>query len=147
MVLNPKIITEDSVPAEIFVGVNTSFQTQAISNVSGDITTRNFEFRDVGTRLRVTPFLGNSNIITLEIAQERSDIITLDDNNSTGAGPSTSISKTTTRVHIPDGCFLILSGLLEDTIADTRTQVPCLGGFPSSALPSKELKIPMRKTT
>lgn len=131
LVLNPKIITEDSVPAEIFVGVNTSFQTQAISNVDGNAVTRNFEFRDVGTRLRVTPFLGNSDMITLEIAQERSDIVTLSDvNNSTEAGPSTSISKTTTRVHIPNGCFLILSGLLEDTIADTTNQVPCLGGIP-----------------
>ncbi len=131
LVLNPKIITEDSVPAEIFVGVNTSFQTQAISNVDGNAVTRNFEYRDVGTRLRVTPYLGNSDVVTLEIAQERSDIVTLSDvDNSTGAGPSTSISKTTTRVHIPNGCFLILSGLLEDTITDTTSQVPCLGGIP-----------------
>lgn len=130
LVLNPKIITEDSVPAEIFVGVNTSFQTQAIQNVDGNLQTQNFEFRDVGTRLRVTPFLGNSDVITLEISQERSDIITLNNDNSAIAGPSTSISKTTTRVHIPNGCFLILSGLLEDTISDNRSQVPCLGGIP-----------------
>ncbi len=130
LILNPKIMTEDSVPAEIFVGVNTSFQTQAISNVNGNAVTKNFEFRDVGTRLRVTPFLGNSDIITLEISQERSQVITLSDVNSTGAGPSTSINKTTTRVHVPSGFFVILSGILEDGLEDKRSQVPCLGGIP-----------------
>jgi type III secretion protein C len=128
LVLNPKIITEDSVPAEIFVGINTSFQTQAIANVGGTVATRNFEFRDVGTRLRVTPFLANSDIITLEIAQERSDVLTA--GNQDNGGPTTSISKTTTRVHLPNGCFLVLSGLLEDDLRDQRTQVPCLGGIP-----------------
>lgn len=131
LILNPKIITEDSVPAEIFVGVNTSFQTQAISNINGDAVTANYEYRDVGTRLRVTPFLGNSDIITLEIAQERSQILSQQDiSNPAGIGPSTSINKTTTRVHVPNGCFVILSGLLEDRLQDSKSQVPCLGGVP-----------------
>lgn len=131
LVLNPKIITEDSVPAEIFVGINTSFQTQAISNVDGNAVTKNFEYRDVGTRLRVTPFLGNSEMITLEIAQERSDVISNEIiGNALDAGPTTALSKTTTRVHIPNGCFLVLSGLLEDNLIDTNSQVPCLGGIP-----------------
>lgn len=135
VIMNPKIITEDNVTAEIFVGINTRFRTQSISNDQGSILTSNFEFRDVGTLLRVTPFLGNSNIITLEIEQEVSSIAP--DSTDTGnalsdasAGPTTRINKTKTRVHVPDGFFIVLSGMINDETRRFRDHVPCLGGAP-----------------
>lgn len=135
IVLNPKILTEDNVPAEIFVGENIKFKTQSVSNNAGDIITNNFEFRDVGTLLKVTPFLGPSNIITLEIQQERSSQITGSNTTSTtlstiDPGPDTSINKTKTRIHIPNGYFLVMSGMISDTVSRGRNQVPCLGGAP-----------------
>ncbi len=75
IVMNPKILTEDNVPAEIFVGTNERFQTQSISNDQGNIVTNNFEFRDVGTTLKVTPLLSNTDIVTLEIKQEVSRVL------------------------------------------------------------------------
>lgn len=137
VILNPKIITEDSVPAEIFVGENIAFKTQSIA--SGDLNntiTNNFEYRDVGTRLRVTPFLGNNDIVTLEIAQEISAISATQLAASTGAnannspGPNTTKSTTTTRVHLPDGYFLIISGMMRDEVDRDATQIPCLGAIP-----------------
>lgn len=134
IILNPKIITEDLVPAEIFVGENTSFKTQSIANDQGSTITSNFEFRDVGTRLRVTPLLGNNDIITLEISQEQSQVAP----PATAAqaltdatiGPTTLKSTTTTRVHVPDGYFIIISGMIRDETRRDKTQVPCLGGVP-----------------
>lgn len=131
VILSPKIITEDGVPAEIFVGENVSFKTQSIANDNSNTITNNFEYRDVGTRLRVTPFIGNNDIISLEISQEISSII-LDtlptDQNS--PGPSTRKSTTTTRVHMPDGYFLIISGMVRDQKDHFSTQIPCLGAIP-----------------
>ncbi|MFA6916350.1 MAG: secretin N-terminal domain-containing protein [Parachlamydiales bacterium] len=142
VILNPKILTEDGVPAEIFVGINTQFRTNSVANNTGDVITSNFEFRDIGTRLTVTPTLGPSNIITLDIAEEVSNVI----NNPTssggggggqngllsdaGAGPTTSKNTTKTRVHIPDGYFLIISGMIQDDETRYRNEVPCLGGAP-----------------
>lgn len=134
VILSPKIITEDNVPAEIFVGENIAFKTQSLA--SGDLNntiTNNFEYRDVGTRLRVTPSIGNNNIIALEIAQEISRIIpsTIPTTNANNApGPSTSKSTTTTRVHLPDGYFLIISGMMKDESDRFTTQIPCLGAIP-----------------
>ncbi|MEM1282902.1 MAG: secretin N-terminal domain-containing protein [Chlamydiota bacterium] len=133
IVMNPKIITEDNVTAEIFVGLNTRFQTQAISNDEGSIVTNNFEFRDVGTTLRVTPLLGPSNIITLQIEEEVSNIASV--GQGTGVadinpGPTTRINRTTTQVHIPNKYFLVISGMIQDQIERTRNQIPCLGGAP-----------------
>lgn len=133
VILSPKIITEDNVPAEIFVGENVAFKTQSLANDLNSTITNNFEYRDIGTRLRVTPSIGNNNIISLEIAQEISRIIpsTIPTSNANNApGPSTSKSTTTTRVHLPDGYFLIISGMMNDEMDRFTTQVPCLGAIP-----------------
>lgn len=135
IVMNPKILTEDNTPAEIFVGTNERFQTQSISNDQGNIVTNNFEFRDVGTTLKVTPLLSNTDIITLDIKQEVSRVLP---NTNTGggglanipAGPSTSKNTTTTRVHVPNKYFLIISGMINDTHERDRQQVPCIGAAP-----------------
>lgn len=135
IVMNPKILVEDNAPAEIFVGINTAFQTQAISNDQGSIITNNFEFRDVGTRLKVTPLISNNDIITMDIVEEVSSvdnnaITTTGALNSTSPGPTTRINKTTTRVHVPNNFFLVMSGMIQDEHDRRRTQVPCLGGAP-----------------
>jgi type III secretion protein C len=136
IVLNPKIITEDNNTAEIFVGINTPYQTQSIANDEGSIITTNFEFRDVGTTLRVTPLIGHSDIITLKIEQEVSRAseggTAQGGNNITNLspGPTTSINRTTTTVHVPDKHFVIISGMIQDETIHSRNQFPCLGGIP-----------------
>jgi len=136
IILNPKILTEDNSPAEIFVGINTPYPSQAIANDLGNIITQNFEYLDVGVRFKVTPLIGESDLITLDIEEERTDIIpnpnpafTFQNQNAT-PGPTTSKSTTTTRVHMPNGYFLILSGQISDKVIKQVDQIPCLGGIP-----------------
>lgn len=134
IIQTPRIITEDGVPAQIFVGINTPFKTQSISNDIGGNVTNNFEFRDVGTSLQVTPYLHNSDIVTLEVVQEVSSVA---GQNTTGTGSSTQIigpttnkNSTKTTIHMPDGYFVIMSGMMENDQLSDRRQVPCLGGIP-----------------
>lgn len=134
VVSNPKILVEDNTPAEIFVGLNTPYRTQSLSNGIGNVITSNYEYRDVGTRLRVTPYIGNGDIISLEIQEEVSDLLqapaTTLGQADTSPGPTTSLNRTTTRVHIPDRFFLITSGFLQHKEYRERNQLPCLGGVP-----------------
>ncbi len=134
VVSNPKLLIEDNATAEIFVGLNTPYRTQSISNDIGSVITSNFEYVDVGTHLTVTPYIGNGDIIALNIAEEVSSIvaglITDASTASTSPGPTTRIHRTTTRVHIPDTYFLIISGLMQDEEVRDRNQVPCLGAVP-----------------
>lgn len=129
IITNPKILTEDNVTAEVFVGINTPYPTQAIVNDRGFIITQNFEFRDVGTRVRVTPLIGDNDIVTLIIEQEISSIVTSPVGVST-SGPTTRRSTTRTRVHIPNEYFLVMSGMMQHEDDHSRDQVPCLGGIP-----------------
>jgi len=142
IILNPKIITEDSVPAEIFVGENVAFRTQSIANDQGNTITSNFEYRDIGTRMRVTPIIGENNLITLEISQETSRIIPSPLNATDNSpGPNTTKSTTTTRVHLPDGYFLVISGMINNQKDRTTQSVPCLGGIPLLGAAFKDVTI------
>lgn len=129
---NPKIFAEDNTTAEIFVGQNTPFQTQFISNNAGAVLTSNFEFRDVGILFRVTPHISNDNIVTLEVQEQISSVssINLSGVSNIPIAPTTNVSRTTTRFHVPDKYFLVISGMISDSDTRSRNQVPCLGGVP-----------------
>lgn len=134
ILMNPKLLVEDNTTAEIFVGINTAFQISSIANDRGEIITNNFEFRDVGTLLRVTPLISNNDVVTLEIREEVSSLA--NQTNVTGAlssqspGPQTRINRTITKVHVPNKYFLVMSGMIQDQYERRRIQVPCLGGVP-----------------
>jgi type III secretion protein C len=134
IVLNPKILVEDNATAEIFVGINAPFKTQSIANDQGSTITSNFEFRDIGTRLKVTPLISNDDVVTLEIEEEVSSVA--DTAGLAGAlfqadaGPTTKKSNSTTKVHVPNRFFLVMSGMIQDEHVRRRQQVPCLGGVP-----------------
>lgn len=134
VVSNPKLLVEDNAPAELFVGINTPYRTQSISNDFGSVITSNFEYRDIGTRLKITPYLGNSDIIAMDVEEEVSTIIagliTNADTANSSPGPTTRLNRTTTRVHIPDNYFLIISGMMQNEESRERNQIPCLGGVP-----------------
>lgn len=137
IVLNPKIITEDNNTAEVFVGNTDRFKTQSISNDFGTVITNNFQFLDVGTTLRVTPLIGNNGIITLEIVQEITSesataniVINNTNANDVNLIPILNKTRTLTRVHVPNGFFIVLSGMIQDTRTRGVNQLPCLGGIP-----------------
>ena len=134
ILMNPKLLVEDNSTAEIFVGINTQFQTQAIANDQGSIITNNFEFRDVGTRFKVTPLISNNDIVTLDIEEEVSSVVTTPTTTASLItqlpGPTTRVSRTNTKVHVPNKFFLVMSGMVQDEQDRERQQVPCLGGIP-----------------
>ena len=138
VVLNQKILVEDNQPAEIFVGLNVPFKTQSVANDFGSILTNNFEYRDIGATLKVTPFINKNGLITLQLEQELSTLIGSDVNllsnngfqNALGSGPTTRKSNTKTTIFVPNGFFVILSGNVQDELDLIRSNLPCLGGIP-----------------
>ena len=136
IILNPKIVTEDNNTAEIFVGGTDRYKTQSITNDLGSLVTNNFQFIDVGTTLRVTPLIGNNGIITLDIIQETT--APAPTANALGNAlqqdfnlvPVLTKQRSVTKVHVPDGFFVVLSGMINDQEIRSCSQVPCLGGIP-----------------
>lgn len=133
IVLNPKLICQDTTNSTIFVGQNIPY-TGSILNVSGGINTSvtsNIEYRDIGMNLSITPYLGNGDVVTLEISNDLSTQISASSNQNIPAnGILTTHASLNTRVHVPDKHFVVLSGMIQDTKQHFKSGIPCLGGLP-----------------
>jgi type III secretion protein C len=125
IVLNPRVMTEDFQPANIFIGQNIPYQTTStIIRDTGSVT-QNIQYEDIGVQLLVTPIISPDNMVTLQIDQSISDVVP-----GTGLTPTTNKTLTSTRVHIPDGTFLVMSGHIRDEKVCARRGIPCLGTLP-----------------
>jgi len=144
IVLNQKIITQDSKNSTIFVGDNIPFTGSIVqTNGQSQQTTANIEYRDVGVKLSITPMLGEDEIITLDINQEITE--SLEDYHGISSqnisGIRTTKTNMVTHVHVPNKNFLVLSGMIRNARANARSQIPCLGGLPAiSAAFSHDMK-------
>ncbi len=137
VVLNQKIMAQDSRMSQIFVGQNIPF-TGSIITTSGisQTTNANLEYRNIGVSLNITPNIGDNGIVTIEIDEE----ITEEQNTGTTGGGSVNTQQVTgirtsktsmqTRVHVPDKAFVVLSGQIRNTKTRTKSGLPCLGGLP-----------------
>jgi len=139
IMMNPKLIAQDGKTSSIFIGQNVPFTGSFVSNQStSTVTTTNIEYRDVGLNLSITPVLGNSDIVTLDIAFDQSTVtsgggqnsINIDGGNATIEGITTSKATMQATVHVPDNKFVILSGQVNSSRTKTATGLPCLGGLP-----------------
>ncbi len=132
IVLNQKLITQENKNSRIFVGDNIPFAAAMVQTVgNGQQTTSNVEYRDIGVSLNITPLLGEGDVITLDISEEiteATDHLIHKSNQLTGI--KTSKTNMSTSAHVPDGHFLILSGMTKTVKGKTTTGPPCLGGLP-----------------
>lgn len=132
IVLNQKIMTQENKLSKIFVGNNIPFTGSVVQTIgTGQQTTANIEYRDIGVSLNITPLLGDSDVITLEIYEEITEALDHPFHKTSQlSGIQTSKTNMTTRVHVPDGHFLILSGMTRTTNSKAKSGPPCLGGIP-----------------
>jgi type II secretory pathway component GspD/PulD (secretin) len=137
IVLNPKIITQDNNNSSIFVGQNIPYIGSLITSTTTTQTSQSsIEYRDIGVSLSITPVIGNGDIVTLDIVHDISEVsnnvnlTSTQQNNITITGIQTSHTNMTTRAHVPDKHFLVLSGMIQDTKTHFKSQIPCLGGLP-----------------
>jgi type III secretion protein C len=133
ILLNPKIITQDNRQSTIFVGSNVPYTGAIVQNTAANTTsTANIEYRDVGVSLTITPILGDGDVITLDIVNDISQVISAPSSTNTTqlTGITTSHTHMETRVHVPDNYFVALSGMINDSKTHFKSSIPCLGGLP-----------------
>jgi len=125
----PSIVTLDNEEAEIVVAQNLPFITGQFTG-TGSLDPSNpfqtIERQDVGLTLKVTPQINEGDTIKLDLEQEVSDVLTITENS----GPVTRKRSIKTSVLVDDGGILVLGGLIEEVIDDTKSKVPLLGDIP-----------------
>ena len=127
----PTLMTLDNEEAKIVVGKNVSFQTGNTTVNSGGVSSpfQTFERKDVGLTLRVKPQISETGTVKLNVYQEVSDVIKVNnaDKVSDRAFSQRAIE---TNVLVEDGGIIVVGGLLSDNFSDEKNQVPGLGDVP-----------------
>lgn len=127
----PTLMTLDNEEAKIVVGKNVSFQTGNTTVNSGGVSSpfQTFERKDVGLTLRVKPQISETGTVKLNVYQEVSDVIKVN-NEDKVSDRAFSKRAIETNVLVEDGGIIVLGGLLSDNFNDERNQVPGLGNVP-----------------
>jgi len=119
----PQILTTENEEAKINVGRNIPFQTQ--SSTTDNQTFNSFEYRDVGTILKITPHISIERLVRLTIGLEVSAL-----ESTTDFRPTTLKRTIDTTVIVDDKSTIVIGGLIEDTKAVSEYKVPLLGDIP-----------------
>lgn len=125
IISTPQILTTDNEEAEIKVGQNVPYITsQNTTTANQDYT--NYEYKDVGVTLRITPQINQENVVRLQVYVEviklKSDVLT--------TTPTTFKRTAKTTVIIQDGNTLVLGGIIGDDVQNTVNKIPLLGDIP-----------------
>lgn len=125
VVASPKLLCLNKQKAEILIGSRLGYISTTTTQT---FATQNVEFLDVGTQLRLRPFISADGVVRMEVHPELST-----GNVKVEGGftlPTKNLTEVTTNVMCPDGCTVIIGGLMREDIQTNSTQVPLLGSMP-----------------
>lgn len=127
---SPKLLTLDNKPATIEVGdqVPIVTQTSVSANAPNAPVISSVDQRDTGVILSVTPRIGNSGMVFLEVSQEVSDVIP-----TTSSGidsPTIQQRRLRSTVAIADGNTVALGGFIRRSDSGGNSGIPYLKDVP-----------------
>ncbi len=119
----PQLLTTDNEEAQIDVVTNKAFLTKS---ATGDQEYDAYEYKDVGSKLKITPQINQNRFVRLEIEQEYSTF----SGTSEGDKPETFKRTAKTTVVVKDNHTVVIGGLVGEQISVGTAGVPCLGNIP-----------------
>ena len=121
---NPQLLTLNNEQATINVSQVIPVSSKTVVDPSG-LTTTQYEFKDVGIILQITPQITGEDKVHLTINQESSSVA-----NATGDAVTTLKRTITTQVLVDNGTTVAIGGLIQDQQTNTVSIVPCIGEIP-----------------
>jgi general secretion pathway protein D len=126
----PQLLTTDNEEASITVGQNVPYRTSVGTSSTSVETYSNYDYKNVGKILKITPQISKDRQIRLKINFEATEVdkaATTVENYDT---PTTMKRAIETTVIIKDKHTVVLGGLIDDKISSSQYKVPCLGSIP-----------------
>ena len=118
----PQILTTDNEEAEIKVGSNVPYLSKESTGTEQQYAV--YEYKDVGSTLKITPQINPGGFVRLKIYQEYTTV------KEAGATPTTLKRSTNTTVIVKDRQTVVIGGLVGEEINKGTSGVPCLGNIP-----------------
>lgn len=125
VIASPRLICLNKQRAEIQIGEELGYVNTTVTETS---STQSISFLDTGTLLRIRPYITSDGIVRLEVHPELSTGSV--DEKAGMAIPNKSVTQVTTNVMCPDGCTVIIGGLIREDLQTNTSQVPLLGNLP-----------------
>jgi len=127
IIATPQILTTDNKEASIIVGENVPYITSLNSSTTGstqDYT--NYEYKDVGTTLKITPQINQADLVRLDIGVE----ITRLKSAADVATPTTFKRTADTTVVVHNEETVVIGGIIGQDTSSGEYKVPLLGDIP-----------------
>lgn len=126
VVSSPSVLALDNQVAEIRVGNQQPILSGTTTTVGGNVQ-QSITYKDTGVMLRVTPRVNSGGLVTLDIAQEVTDVGPVD----AATGQRTFLQRSMqSRIAIPSGQTAVLGGLIKDNTTNSRSGLPLLSEIP-----------------
>jgi general secretion pathway protein D len=127
IIATPQILTTDNKEASITVGENVPYITSKNTSTTGstqDYT--NYEYKDVGTTLKITPQINQANLLRLDIEVE----VTRLKSEAGVATPTTYKRSAATSVVVHNEDIVVIGGMIGQDATSGDYKVPLLGDVP-----------------
>ncbi|RLB12577.1 MAG: type II secretion system protein GspD [Deltaproteobacteria bacterium] len=125
----PQVLVTDNEEAEIKVGENVPYLTREEKPMEGTATGteyRNYEYRDVGVSLKITPQINQDGFVKLKIFEE---VIKLKKGTEQYT-PTTLKRSAKTTVIVKNAHTVVIGGMIGESIEEGTYQAPCFGSIP-----------------
>jgi type IV pilus assembly protein PilQ len=125
VIASPRLMCLNKQRAEIQIGEQLGYVSTTVTENSA---TQTVNFLDVGTLLRIRPFISHDGLIRMEVHPELSTgSVTVQQGLTL---PNKSLTQVTTNVMCSDGCTVVIGGLIREDLQTTTNQIPFLGNLP-----------------
>lgn len=125
VVASPRVLCLNKLRAEVQIGEQLGFVNTTVTETS---STQSVSFLDVGTLLRIRPFITPDGMVRLELHPELSN-----GSVSVTQGltlPRKEVTQVTTNIMCPSGRTVIIGGLIREDLETDTKQLPILGNLP-----------------
>jgi general secretion pathway protein D len=130
----PQLLTLDNEEAEITVGQNVPYVTRQDTTVGSTTNYSNYEYRDVGVTLKVTPQINKEGYVRLKLDQSVTKILSqaaeVDTAGNRVLTPTTLKRTAKTTVVVKSGETVVIGGMIQDDSEEGSYKVPLLGDIP-----------------
>ena len=127
----PQLLTMNNEEAEMIVGENRPYLTSTRLDSAGN-PMQTFDYRDVGVKLKVKPYINKDGFVNLNIYQEVTKVTegSVQSGTTSQPAPTTLKRSTKTTVGVKDAQTIVISGLIQDDSSLSRQGIPFLSNIP-----------------
>ncbi len=124
----PVVLTTDNTEAKIVAAEQRPVVTSTSLQTTGQ-QTQNFEYRNIGITITITPRINPSGFVMMEISQNADEVLSETQINNTTV-PIIGKREISAQVGVQSRQTVVLGGLVRTDNSKTRTKVPVLGDIP-----------------